>query len=49
MVFRHRRRRPWLLGEGGTGAETSVLLLETASDKLLLEGGSDAILLEGLA
>lgn len=25
----------------------SVLLLETATDKLLIEGGTDAILLEG--
>ena len=37
---------------GGSGlAEewdgVSVLLLETATDKLLIEGGTDAILLEG--
>lgn len=49
MAFRHRRRRLWLWDGGASDLfdGVSVLLLETATDKLLLEGGTDAILLEG--
>lgn len=37
----------WLSGPVEEWDGVSVLLLETAPDKLLIEGGTDAILLEG--